>query len=76
MGYQELFKHNDILYIIKGKSQISSFQDKQGELHLEFVKGMQNHLRADHTLKTDSHFLFVETIKEAEEINIEEECHE
>ncbi len=76
MGYQELFKHNDILYIVKGKSLCSHFQDKQGEFHLEFVKGMQNHLGADHTLKTDSHFLFVETIEEAEEINIEEKCHE
>lgn len=73
MGYRELFKHNDKLYIIKGKSLCSHFQDKQGKLHLEFVKGMQNHLGADHTLKTESHFLFVETI---EEIEFDELCHE
>jgi hypothetical protein len=73
MGYRELFKHNDKLYIIKAKAPISSFTDKQGKLHLEFVKGMQNHLGADHTLKTESHFLFVETI---EEIEFEELCHE
>lgn len=73
MGYRELFKHNDKLYIIKAKSPISSFIDKTGKLHLDFVKGMQNFFKCDHTLKTETHFLFVETI---EEIEFEELCHE
>jgi len=73
MGYREVYKHNDILYIIRKKAPISSFIDKQGKLHLEFVKGMQNHFGADHTLRTESHFLFVETI---EEIEFEELCQE
>ena len=73
MGYRELFKHNDKLYIIKQKALISHFVDKQEKLHLDLVKEIQNYYLSDHTLKTDSHFLFVETV---EEIEFEELCPE
>ena len=73
MGYRELFKHNDKLYIIKQKALISHFVDKQEKLHLDLVKEIQNYYLSDHTLKTDSHFLFVETVEETE---FEELCPE
>lgn len=62
------YKHNDQYYIIHQKIPISSFTNQNGILDMEMVKdGRDSLFKVDHVLKTESHFLFVETIKEVEE---------
>ena len=73
MEYRKIYKHHDKLYIIKNKTPISSFTKKDGKIHLDLVQGMQEYFKCDHTLKTELHFLFAETI---EEVEFEELCHE
>ena len=46
------------------------FFDKEGQLIRELLHGWKEYLDADHVLKTDSHFLFCETIKEPEWVEI------
>jgi hypothetical protein len=61
------YKHNDIYYIIHRKFPISNFASANGIINLELVKeGRDTLFKVDHVLKTESHFLFVETIKDAE----------
>ncbi len=73
MEYRKIFKHHDKLYIIKNKAPISSFMGEDKKIHLDLVQEMQDYFGCDHTLKTELHFLFVETI---EEVEFEELCHE
>jgi hypothetical protein len=55
------------MYIIHRKITISSFTNANGTLNMELVKeGRDSLFNVDHVLKTDSHFLFVETIQDAE----------
>ena len=77
---RQFYKHNDKWYIIHRAKPISSFADKQGSLRMDIVKDYRDYLfLVDHVLKTDSHFLFVETIQDAEIIgetqDVVEETH-
>jgi methionine synthase I (cobalamin-dependent) len=77
---KQWYKHNDRMYIIHRAKPINSFTDKQGHLRMDIVKEYRDYLNnVDHVLKTDSHFLFVETIQDAEIIeeiqNVVEETH-
>jgi hypothetical protein len=64
---KSFYKHGDKTYIVHSAKLISSFADKQGQLRMDIVKEYRDHLfLVDHVLKTDSHFLFVETIQDAE----------
>jgi hypothetical protein len=48
------------------------FANKEGIINLEAVKEWRDYLtNVDHVLRTESHFLFAETIQEAEIINEE-----
>lgn len=77
---RSFYYHNDTYYIIHKTKPISSFADKNGHIRLDIVKEYRDYLfLVDHVLKTDSHFLFVETIQDAEIIkenqNMVEEAH-
>lgn len=64
---KQLYKHNDKYYIIHRDIPISLFTNKEGIINLEWVKEWRDYLpKVDHVLRTESHFLFVETIQEAE----------
>ena len=74
---KQLYKHNDKWYIIHRDIPISLFTDKDGIINLEGVKEWRDYLpNVDHVLRTETHFLFAETIQEAEiveEETVEEE---
>ena len=74
---KQLYKHNDKWYVIHRDIPISLFTNKEGIIDLEAVKGWRDHLtNVDHVLRTETHFLFAETIQEAEiveEETVEEE---
>jgi len=57
--------------------KITQFADKEGNINMEFVKEWRDHIHnVDHVLKTDTHFLFTETIQDAEIIeDVVEETH-
>ena len=64
---KQLCKHNDKWYIIHRNISISLFTNKDGIINLEGVKDWRDYLpNVDHVLRTETHFLFVETIQEAE----------
>jgi hypothetical protein len=64
---KQLYKHNDKWYIIHRDIPISLFTNKEGIINLEAVKEWRDYLsNVDHVLRTESHFLFAETIQEAE----------
>lgn len=63
---KQLYYHNDIAYLVHRHIAISVFTNKEGVLNMEDVKLWRDYLHGvDHVLRTDSHFLFVETIQEA-----------
>jgi len=64
---KQLYKHNDKWYIVHRDIPISLFANKEGIINLEAVKEWRDYLPyVDHVLRTESHFLFVETVQEAE----------
>ena len=72
---KQLYKHNEKWYIVHRDIPISLFANKEGVINLEGVKDWRDYLpNVDHVLRTDSHFLFVETINDAE--IIEEDVRE
>jgi hypothetical protein len=68
------YKHNNQHYIVHRDILISSFTNKEGIINLEGVKLWRDGLSfVDHVLRTDTHFLFVETIQDAEIIEENQE---
>lgn len=66
---KKFYRHGDTCYFVHRDILISHFSDKNGILDMEKVKLWRDWLNGvDHVLRTDSHFLFVETIQEAEVI--------
>ena len=64
---KQLYKHNEKWYIVHRDIPISLFANKEGVINLEGVKDWRDYLpNVDHVLRTESHFLFVETIQDAE----------
>lgn len=64
---RQFYRHGDNVYIIHRAKTISSFTDKTGHVRLDIVKEYRDYFdNVDHVLKTDSHFLFVETVQDAE----------
>ena len=72
------YKQNDRCYFIHRSIAISRFTNNEGIINLEGVKLWRDGLSfVDHVLRTDTHFLFVETIQDAETIeDIEGETKE
>lgn len=77
---KQWYKHGDKWYIIHRDISIAQFANKEGIINLELVKMCRDYFPfVDHVLRTDSHFLFAETIQDAEIIeenqNVVEETH-
>ena len=71
------YRHNDKLYIIKRQIKIEDFTDKEGKVDLDLVKeGRDSIFKVDHVLRNETHFLFVETIQDAEIIEDHQELVE
>ena len=72
---KQLYFYNGEAYIILRAIPTSYFFDKTGELKRDLLHLWKEGLDADHVLKTESHFLLCETIKEPEwgEIHEQEE---
>ena len=71
------YKHNDKYYIIHRSIVIALFTDKDGKIDLDGVKIWRDGLeRVDHVLRNETHFLFVETIQDAEIIEDDQEVVE
>jgi hypothetical protein len=63
------FKHNDKHYVIHRQIPISYFTNKQGHIDIELVKDWRDYLpKVNHVLRNETHYLFAETIEDAEEI--------
>ena len=56
-----LFQHKDTLYIVIRALPVDRFRD-----NMDLVKGCRDWLEADHVLKHQGNFLFVEEIKSLE----------
>jgi hypothetical protein len=74
------YKHNDKYYIIHRQIRIDHLTDKEGKVNLDLVKeGRDTMFKVDHVLRNETHFLFAETIQDAEIIeenqNMVEEAH-
>ena len=64
---KQWYYHGDKIYTIHKKIAISAFTNADGIINMDMVKeGRDSLFNVDHVLKTDSHFLFVETIQDAE----------
>jgi hypothetical protein len=67
------YKHNDRYYIIHRQIKIADFTDNEGKINLDLVKeGRDSIFKADHVLRNETHFLFVETILDVESEMVEE----
>jgi len=68
---KQLFFYNDNVYLILRKLNLSYIIDKNNNINNELLKLWKEHEGADHVLKTDTHFLLCETLKEPEWVEIQ-----
>ena len=69
---RSIYKHGDSAYIVLKQKPISHFARKIGEQpDMEYVKLYMEWVQADHVLRSETHFMFCETIQEAEIIEDE-----
>jgi len=60
---------NDQAYVVKQEVSVSRFEVKgSNRLNMKLCQDYRDYLGCDHVLRTQTHFLFCETIEEAEEI--------
>ena len=58
---------NDKAYIVKRETPIHNFEVKgSNRLNMELCQAYRDYLGCDHVLRTPTHFLFCETIQDAE----------
>ena len=63
---KQLYIHNDTAYIVLDQQSITTFaRSADAEPNMEMVRVYMQWRRADHVLRTQTHFLFCETIQEA-----------
>jgi hypothetical protein len=63
----ELYKHNDRCYLVRRRIAHTFFINKEGQLDADKIKAWRDYLPyVDHVLRTETHYLFVETIQDAE----------
>ena len=63
----ELYKHNDRCYLVRRRISHANFTNKEGQLDADKIKAWRDYLPyVDHVLRTETHYLFVETIQDAE----------
>ena len=67
-----IYKHGDAAYVILRKKPISYFSAKLGEQpDMDYVKMFMEWVNADHVLRSDTHFMFCETVQDAQIIEDE-----
>ena len=62
---QQLYRNGDELYLILREVEISRLLDKAGQIRGDAFNALKDYLGSDKVLKNQSHFLFCETIQEA-----------
>ena len=61
------YQHNDKYYIIHRQIRVDHLTNKEGKVDLDLVKeGRDTMFKVDHVLRNETHFLFAETIQDAE----------
>jgi hypothetical protein len=70
---RRLYFYNGEIYVVLRSIPISYFYNKESSLLRDLLHGWREYLEADHILKTESHFLFCETVKEPEWKEIQNE---
>ena len=69
---RSVYKHGDAAYIILKQKPISHFARKIGEQpDMDYVKMYMEWVQADHVLRSDTHFMFCETVQDAQIIEDE-----
>lgn len=63
---KQLFKHQDKLYLVLRNIPCHNFSHKDGSFNQELLRAWREWCGADHILKQNERFLFVETIQDAE----------
>ena len=63
--FEQLFYHNDKAFKVKRKISKINFEKPGENPNLNLVKAWSEWLECDHVLQTETHYLFCETIKEA-----------
>jgi hypothetical protein len=64
---QQVFKHNEIAYIVLKQKPVSHFAQKLDEHpNMEIVQQYMKAIGADHVLRTQTHFMFCETIPDVD----------
>lgn len=63
---KQLYFYNGEMYVILRALKASYLYNKAGEFKRDLLHLWKEELGADHVLKTESHFLLCETIKEPE----------
>jgi len=63
----EIYNHNDKCYLVRRNISHSFFTDKEGKIDADKIKAWRDYLpHVDHVLRNETHYLFVETITDAE----------
>ena len=65
---KELIHHNDTCYVVLRKIRVHNFLTKTGDVMKEKLNDWRLELHADHILRSQDHFIFVETVTDATEI--------
>lgn len=64
---RSVYKHGDAAYVVLDQKPISHFAPRLNEQpNMEYVQMWMEWRGADHVLRNDTHFMFCETIKDAE----------
>ena len=71
---KELFYNNGDFFLIIRRIPIHNFMRKDGSIIPEIFNGWKQWLGADKVLKTQTHFLFCESVKDIEWEEVYENC--
>ena len=67
IGVHTLKYVNDQAYVVKQEVNVSRFEIKgSNKLNMDLVQAYRDWMGCDHVLRSQTHFMFCETIKEAE----------
>jgi hypothetical protein len=64
---RSVYRHSDAAYVVLEQQPISHFANRLNEQpNMEYVQMYMQWRGADHVLRSDTHFMFCETIQDAE----------
>ena len=67
-----VYKHGDAAYVVLDQKLISHFAARLDEQpNMEYVQLYMQWRECDHVLRSDTHFMFCETIKDAEYVEMD-----